>query len=484
MILCPNCSADMHFVPEKQKLVCDYCGCEESPEEYAGKAGLGAGDSEYFETTVFTCPQCGADLISTDETAATFCSYCGASVMLNSRLSREKSPDFMIPFKIGKDACKEAYKKTVKKAIFAPKALRADTEIEKFRGIYMPYWSYNMSVDSVVTSPGEESHREGDYIIKDHYDVSAHVDGTFEGIGFDASSSFSDNLSAGIAPFGMEEAVPFNPAYLSGFYADNGDVEDSTYKEDAASVVKDYVGECVSKTEEYKKYSIYGHTAAEHVDVIEGTSNKALFPVWFLSNRTGDRITYAVVNGQTGKAAADIPVDPKKYLIASLILMIPLFLLFNVLFTFTPAVALVISGILDLASIVIYYIETSALDKRERGETDKGLMSLEKLAVANETTIADAADFDGQSGQTAAAETEASEKSSFTAGKFLPQLAVFLIGVAVFFANPVKDIYYYLAIIAILAVTGISYVGIIKQHNLLTTRKLPQLNARGGDEDE
>ena len=52
-----------------------------------------------------------------------------------------------------------------------------------------------------------------------------------------------------------------------------------------------------------------------------------MFPVWFLSYRKKDRVAYATVNGQTGLVVADIPIDPKRYLLGSLLLAIPIFAL-------------------------------------------------------------------------------------------------------------------------------------------------------------
>ena len=53
--------------------------------------------------------------------------------------------------------------------------------------------------------------------------------------------------------------------------------------------------------------------------------HSSMFPVWFMSYRNGDRITYATVNGQTGKVAADLPIDIKKYLLFSGVLALIIF---------------------------------------------------------------------------------------------------------------------------------------------------------------
>ena len=50
---------------------------------------------------------------------------------------------------------------------------------------------------------------------------------------------------------------------------------------------------------------------------------RTLYPVWFMSYRDKkDKLTYAAVNGQTGKVSADLPQSPVKIPIAVLILAV------------------------------------------------------------------------------------------------------------------------------------------------------------------
>lgn len=48
--------------------------------------------------------------------------------------------------------------------------------------------------------------------------------------------------------------------------------------------------------------------------------------------------------------------------------------------------------------------------------------------------------------------------------------------------NPVFDIFYYIGALGCMGTAFWAILDIMKQHNLLATRKLPQLNRRGGDE--
>jgi len=61
-------------------------------------------------------------------------------------------------------------------------------------------------------------------------------------------------------------------------------------------------------------------------------------------------------------------------------------------------------------------------------------------------------------------------------------ISAIVISVIILLFNPVSDLYYYGGAILCMIMIGISFIDIIKSHNMLTTRKLPHLGKRGGDE--
>ena len=141
MFACKNCGGNVKFDIKSGQLACEYCHSLFDPYAYEDKTS----DAEVqkdFDATIFTCPQCGGEILSTDDTAAGFCSFCGASTVLYSRMQKEHKPAYIIPFAKSKDDCKQAYMSLMKKAIFAPKELKDPKFIDGFRGIYMPYWTY------------------------------------------------------------------------------------------------------------------------------------------------------------------------------------------------------------------------------------------------------------------------------------------------------------------------------------------------------
>ncbi|MBO6015256.1 MAG: hypothetical protein J6P60_01550, partial [Lachnospiraceae bacterium] len=159
MYQCPNCSGNLKFYIPSQMLRCDFCQTEMDP--YAVTKDRDAIEDTFFETTVFTCPQCGGELMSTDNEATSFCSFCGASTILDSRLSQEKRPDYIIPFEKTKEDCKNAYVSMMKRAIYAPSALRDQKHIDGFRGIYMPYWIYHITQKGPAEAKGKKTYRRG-----------------------------------------------------------------------------------------------------------------------------------------------------------------------------------------------------------------------------------------------------------------------------------------------------------------------------------
>lgn len=554
---CPNCGANLKFDISRQKMYCAYCDSVFEPYDiYKDRDADERTETDYskdgeYEVTVFRCPQCAGEIMSEDDTAATFCSFCGASTILDSRISKEKRPNSIIPFKKTKEDCIQSYKKMMRKAVYAPDELKDENNIRRFRGIYMPYWVYSFKKTGPVTFSGTRTHRSGDYKVTRHYKLSSNIDSEYSGIVYDASSTFSDNLSSAIAPFNMNESKEFTPSFLSGFYADTGDVPDNIYVDEAKNVVAGDGARKMLKYSECKKHNVEAQNVMKAVRPSMDSRQLAMLPVWFLSYRSKDRVVYAVVNGQTGKVAADLPVDFKKYLIGSLVLALPIFVLLNLFLTINPTKILVISCILALLSILISSAQCDKIYTRENSLDDKGISSVENVEIDNERQKELAKRLkkaDTSSGINILKKTLLSLLLFFglifyslvtfafigRSGAFIGQVSVIIfymgpiylfkfifglikrggvatlkrnggvtykvpfkdklptlikpligvgIAILVFILHPAEDMFYYVSAIIIMAFVGWSFWDLIQHHNMLTTRKLPQLGRRGGDEN-
>lgn len=539
MYECPNCGGNLRFDIQSQMLACDFCHTYHDP--YSVTKEHDAVEQDMYDVTVFTCPQCGGEILSTENSAAEFCSFCGASTILTSRISKEKRPNYIIPFKKDKEDCKNAYAKFIKHALFAPKELKDPQYLDRFRGIYMPYWAYYVTQEGNLNLKGKKEYRSGDYIYTDTYHLGGQMHSYYKGLSYDASSSFSDTISQNIAPYDVREMKAFTPSYLSGFYADTADVDSSLYRDDAIQTANKHSYNSVKSLPEFRGLKIdtpandFSLSSAFCTDVKQ--TDSAMFPVWFLSYRKGNRVSYATVNGQTGKIAADLPIDIGKYFLGSLLLALPLFIILNLFFTLKPVITLAFSSILALVAAIIYVVELSQIQKRDAKEDDLGYLS--KKEGPNSFHISQKRQKQHKSGNgmpsgfrnffnvvnivvvvclfvtfssiflglidnllhhtfliygiifigaviTTIYGVKISQKTDIKNGVlgFVGSLAAILISSCIALINPVSDLFYYGGTIMSYLATFFTLLSIIRKYNILASRKLPQFEKRGGEEYE
>lgn len=475
MLSCPNCGGNLKFDIPSQQLSCDHCRTLFNPYDFDSKTSDAEETTSFdgqFEVTVFTCPQCGGEILSTDNAASGFCSFCGASTILYSRISEEQRPDYIIPFKLTKEQCKQKYAERMKHAWFAPKALKDPSAIDSFRGIYMPYWAFYISQYGRVSFKGKKSHQSGDYIITDHYTLSGKLDAYYKGLSYDASSSFSDNISEALAPYDLKGMKAFTPGYLSGFYADTADVDATVYEPDAQTAAVFETTEQLSHMPAFSAYTLDTIHPAQ-LNTRTETVDRAMLPVWFMSYRKKDRIVYATVNGQTGKVVADIPIDPLRYVIGSLLLAIPLFVLLALFSVLLPKTLVGISVMLSFLAAGIHIVECLKIRQKDSGADDRG-KAFARLKNQNGTQA------DASGNPTPPLVIPPTEKAS-PAGWIL-SLCAAAISIFTLMVDPVWDIFYYACALCSLGAILLAFISIIHAYNLLSTRRLPQFDKKGGDD--
>ena len=473
MIRCPNCTAQLEFNVESQKVTCDYCGCTFNPKELKEEVKKAKEEVkkakeevkkekedekvETYEGKSYSCSQCGATLLTFDETAITFCSYCGSQAMIESKLIKRNNPQYIIPFKKTKEECINAYKKKLSELFFVPNYMKSDIVIEKFRGIYIPYCIYKLSFHGYTSNKGSKySHRRGDYQYYDDYKIDAKIDADYNGISYDVLSNLYDRFSHSI-PHNFKEAEKFNTNYLAGFYADTVDVSDHIYEDNAIKIANTDSTNQLLKQKEYLNHGCYN----PKVNFSVSEKNMGMFPLYFLAirDKKEEYVNYAIVNGQTGKVVADLPVDFKKYVLASLLLTIPIYIVINLLLVVIPQYVCAISLVSAIISLIVSIVQMNKINKREKHLDDEG------YTYINEEK-----------------KTKKAKKIKF---KYIyKQLIAIVLSTIILFSGLVHDAYYYGASIITLFLVILSFYDLTKEHNLLVSTKLPQLEKRGGNEDE
>ncbi len=525
MYKCKSCGGDLVLNIAGQELKCPYCDSVYPVSEYEDANEIK--EQETYETTIYTCSQCGAEITTTDSTAVTFCSYCGTEANLQGRLSKEKKPKFIIPFKQTKEQCKVIYSENARKQPYAPKEFTAPEFLENFRGIYIPFWELNVAFDKNPELKVIEKYTSGEYDYTDEYTAHPDLSNTTIPVPQDASASFDDEISAQIAPYKKEDMKDFNPAYLAGFFADTADVDADVYTEQAMVMAQDHVINNVKSefraganvmipTDMRARTELFGSRLAE--------SHLNLFPVWFLTWRKGDRLAYGVINGETGKISADVPVDVSRFLKTSAIIALVLFIISCIASILVlPATILMISSVASLLVHYFYKKEVVSIAERESHSNDLGALSGDELQEAKKgiqkhgvkkdrsifMIIGAAVIFailfvllgEGSAGFRSAVicflVCVAGIILHVTSLKHLPKLkeksmksilllplVAEIIAFLIALFSPVHDWIYYIGSILALAVSAVVSINMIKQYNLLTTRPIPEFhNREGGNKD-
>ena len=294
---CPCCNAGLKFSQGVQKLTCEYCG--------------NTFDLDTVRT--FLCPACGGVLMTDENTAATFCPYCENPAILPGRLSGGWKPEAVIPFRVTKEEAKAAFLRLCRGKPLLPRLFTREQRLEKITGIYVPFWLYDCGGDFHGRYSATRTHIWSDakfnYTKTDHFLLTRAAQASFAGIPMDGSSKLDDALMESIEPFDYKDMVPFETAYLSGFFADKYDVEYQQGQERIRQRVETSLEDLLAPT--FLGFATVVPTGRQ-VRVNHSRARYVLLPVWMLHTKYKDKTYVFAMNGQTGKMTGTFPICPKR----------------------------------------------------------------------------------------------------------------------------------------------------------------------------
>ena len=282
-------------------------------------------DSDVENMRAYNCSSCGAQLMVDQVTAVTSCPYCGNNAVLPGQLSDVLKPDYVIPFKLGKEDAVAALKKYYEGKRFLPDTFTSENHLEEIQGVYVPFWLYSGTADSDVTFNGEIvtswSDSEYMYTQTDYYKLQRAGTMDFTRIPVDGSTRMPDTHMDAIEPFDYSELVDFSVAYLPGYVTDRYDRDVVECDPRARTRVE---ATCTSTLED----TVQGYTGVSvesaSIDTKWGNVSYALLPVWMLHTKWDGKDYLFAMNGQTGKLIGDLPIDNGKVTVRFLTLFIPI----------------------------------------------------------------------------------------------------------------------------------------------------------------
>ncbi|MBQ6824414.1 MAG: hypothetical protein IJP27_07160 [Clostridia bacterium] len=327
---CPCCGGAIRFDSGIQRLKCPYCDTEfepeamkahdealqaEQPDEMAWTSAASEWEEGEEDTLCsYVCDSCGGEIIAEQTTTATSCPYCGNPVIMKGRLSGSLKPDFVIPFKLDKEAAKQGLRAHLKGKRLLPKVFKDENHIDEIKGVYVPFWLFGADADADIqyhaTKVRMWSDANYNYTKTSHYSVCRAGRLGFDQVPVDGSQKMDDALMESLEPFDFREAVDFKTAYLAGYLADKYDVTAEESQERANRRIKQTTSDCFLTTVQG-----YSSVTTERctIRLENGLARYALFPVWILNTTwKGKTYTFAM-NGQSGKFVGDLPLDWKAW---------------------------------------------------------------------------------------------------------------------------------------------------------------------------
>ena len=323
---CPNCDGGLVFDPESGTYACEYCLSRFSQDELAAESQSAevvqeevvAEESATEETVtesavIYHCPSCGAEIITDETTAATFCFYCHNPIVLAGKLEGEYLPDGIIPFKIKKEEATEKFMEWIQKKKFVPKGFYSKRHIEKMSGVYFPYWLYGCETNSYMNGTAKDIRiwHVGDieYTETKIFEVRRAGKVFFKHLPKTALQKAQNAMLKGIFPYEFDALEKFHMGYLSGFQAEKRDIDKESFTTEVRQSIQKYAEKRMRDT--ITGRNMFSMDSQNHT-IVEEDFQYTLLPVWVLTYRQGNQVYYFAMNGQTGEIVGKLPIDNKK----------------------------------------------------------------------------------------------------------------------------------------------------------------------------
>ena len=318
---CPCCGAGLGFDPEKQKFACEFCLSEFDESELsntgaaeAAQEQAAAGEAYCEQMNLFTCPNCGAEVVADDNTVSDYCYYCHNPVIHAGRLSGQLQPHKVVPFRITKSEAEEIFLKWCKSKHFLPRSFKSRAHAEQIQGVYYPFWVTDADADGATDFDATRvrTWRMGDYKYTETkvYKIERAGEIHFEDIVTCALSDADKKMLEGVLPYPSEELTDFAMPYLSGFLAKKRDIERDALSEEVRGRMHTYTAELLRRT------VTDGYTTLNPTDIKVNIKQShweyALLPIWILTYTQKDQVYTFAINASTGKIYGELPVSYPK----------------------------------------------------------------------------------------------------------------------------------------------------------------------------
>ena len=338
---CGQCGALLDYKIGTDSLECRYCGHinaiaagTESLVEldlHDALAALREAGPAKADSGTVACPNCAAEFTLDAHVHSGECPFCGTTVVTGTGEAKPLKPRGLLPFSVPAARARDAYRKWLNGLWFAPSALkehaRGDTALN---GVYVPYWTYDSDTATAYRGQRGDIHyvtqrytttENGRRVTRTRQvpkirwspargRTTRHFDDVLVG----ASDTLPRKITDWLAPWDLENLVPYTEDYLAGFSSEVYQVDLDEGFDIARRKMDDTIRADVRRAIGGDRQRIT-ELSTRHSDT---TFKHILLPLWSAGFRFRDKTYRFVVNGRTGKVRGERPWSVVKIALAAI----------------------------------------------------------------------------------------------------------------------------------------------------------------------
>ena len=329
-LACEQCGADVAYVPGSKGLTCNYCGhvmtfdFPEASEKAKNELDLNAylenidAQTEQIQVNLVKCQSCGAETEFDPHKTSDACPFCDSPIVVE-QAKRKKiiQPQGLLPFKIAQKQAVKNFKQWLGKLWFAPNALKKQvTQHDKFKGIYLPFWTYDCDTHSgyigqrgiyyYVNVPGRDKNGNPTTrrVRRTRWTpVSGHVSCAFDDVLVPATKSLPKEKLNKLEPWDLHNLVDYKDDYLRGFVTEAYQINLKSGYRLAKKIMDKRIRDRIR--------SDIGGDQQRIASVTTGYTNASfkhlLLPVWVSAFHYKNKLYQILVNARTGEVQGQRP---------------------------------------------------------------------------------------------------------------------------------------------------------------------------------
>lgn len=330
---CPNCGASISFNPSTGKLLCPFCGFEKDVPPPEAGAALEELDFEEAEHTgnfewgaskkMVICKSCGAESIYDELDVSNVCPFCGSNQVVEANDENSLAPNGVCPFEVTSKQAESNFYRWIKRKWFTPSAAKKQAKADAFKGVYLPFWTYDTDTLSNYSARAGKDRQvkdgDGYKTVTDWFPVWGVYHEFINDELVNASSKLEDDMLDRIRPYVLEKGKPYQPEYVSGFITERYSVGLKSGWENARRQIQRKLQDHIESDIRFKHNA--DHVSGLNFSTVYSriTYKYLMLPVWMSSFQFGGKLYRFLVNGQTGKVGGKAPVSALRVIIACII---------------------------------------------------------------------------------------------------------------------------------------------------------------------